>query len=106
MDDLRQQIKEHHSKIAKLEEKLESKANELQQLKQQMIGKEAIDLKIELAGVKATLNERNKQAEEFKIQTDEWKQKEKEWLKMFGQVYNLSKDPGFYKDLKKALEEF
>ena len=25
---------------------------------------------------------------------------------MFGQVYNLSKDPGFYKDLKKALEEF
>ena len=32
--------------------------------------------------------------------------KEKEWLIMFGQVYNLSKDPDFYKDLKKALEGF
>ena len=52
------------------------------------------------------MNERNKQTEELKIQIDEWKQKEQEWLKMFGQVYNLSKDPGFYKDLKRALEEF
>jgi len=44
--------------------------------------------------------------EEWKIKENEWLNKEKEWLKMFGQVYNLSKDPDFYKDLKKALEGF
>ena len=32
-----------------------------------MAGKEVIDLKIELAGVKATLSERNKQTDEFKV---------------------------------------
>jgi len=43
---------------------------------------------------------------EWKLKEKEWLNKEKEWLKMFGQVYNLSKDPNFYKDLKKALEGF
>ena len=42
----------------------------------------------------------------WKLKENEWVNKEKEWLKMFGQVYNLSKDPDFYKDLKKALEGF
>jgi len=63
-------------------------------------------LKTEIDQTKLRLNERDKQLEEWKIKENEWLNKEKEWLKMFGQVYNLSKDPDFYKDLKKALEGF
>ena len=48
----------------------------------------------------------NELREERQVKQKEWLNKEKEWLKMFGQVYNLSKDPEFYKDLKKALEGF
>ena len=60
--------------------------------------------------MKFRLNEKDQQLnelrEERQVKQKEWLNKEKEWLKMFGQVYNLSKDPEFYKDLKKALEGF
>ena len=60
--------------------------------------------------MKFRLNEKDQQLnelrEERQVKQKEWLNKEKEWLKMFGQVYNLSKDPDFYKDLKKALEGF
>ena len=60
-------------------------------------------MKFRLDGKDQQLNELR---EERQVKQKEWLNKEKEWLKMFGQVYNLSKDPDFYKDLKKALEGF